>query len=187
MKKEDRAKINDARVRNMLEKLPEIRRQLAGYYDDLRKIEHEVYEFNQKFALAIRSIDAVERFYPGEEKAIEEKPERKIIPFPARNAIERKQEPPKAPEQRKVSLEEHCEGFKGVQFGAYYHTRIIYALYDLHIHSLEELVKTPPDELSKHRGIGAKTFEIIRSVLESNGIASELWGLPEAAATRKEN
>jgi hypothetical protein len=81
MKKEDRAKIDEARVRNMLEKLPEIRRQMAGYHDDLRRIEHDVYEFNQKFATTIRAIDAVESFYPGEEKAVEEKPESNIIPF----------------------------------------------------------------------------------------------------------
>jgi hypothetical protein len=81
MKKEDMAKIDDARVRNMLKKLPEIRSQMAGYYDDLRKIEHDVYEFNQKFSLAIQAIYAVERFYPGEENNIEVKQKSKIIPF----------------------------------------------------------------------------------------------------------
>jgi hypothetical protein len=81
IKKEERSKINAARVRNMLEKLPNIRCQLAGYYNDLRKIEHEVYEFNQKFSAAIRDISDVECFYPHEEKAVDEKPKSNIIPF----------------------------------------------------------------------------------------------------------
>jgi predicted nucleic acid-binding Zn-ribbon protein len=80
-KKEERAKIDDSRVRNMLDKLPNIRSQLASYHDDLRRIEHEVYEFNQKFSAAIRDIYDVEHFYPQEEKAVEEKPKSNIIPF----------------------------------------------------------------------------------------------------------
>jgi hypothetical protein len=83
--REEQAKINDARVRNMLDNLPKIRCQLAGYHDDLRKIEHDVYEFNKKFSGAIRAIHAVEMFYPGEEKAADEKLKSNIIPFPARN------------------------------------------------------------------------------------------------------
>ncbi|MDR2739388.1 MAG: hypothetical protein LBB68_06120 [Treponema sp.] len=81
MKKEERAKINDARVRNMLEKLPDIRIRLAGFHDNLRKIEHEVYEFNQKFSAAIREIYDVECFYPQEGKDVEEEPKSNIIPF----------------------------------------------------------------------------------------------------------
>ena len=66
------------------------------------------------------------------------------------------------------------------------HGWIYYSLYDLRIRSLEELAETPPDKLWR-KGIGPKTFEIIRGVLESNGIASELWDIPEAAVTRQEN
>jgi hypothetical protein len=82
MPKIERAKINASRVQNMLDNLPKIRYQLAGYHDDLRKIEHDVYEFNKKFSDAIRAICAVEQFYPGEDSAVEEKPKSNIIPFP---------------------------------------------------------------------------------------------------------
>jgi hypothetical protein len=85
MKKEEQAKIDNARVRNMLDNLPKIRCQMAGYYDDLRKIEHDVYAFNKRFAAAIRAIYEVEQFYPGEEKAVEEKPKNNIILFPKRH------------------------------------------------------------------------------------------------------
>jgi DNA-directed RNA polymerase alpha subunit len=78
-------------------------------------------------------------------------------------------EPPKAPEQRKLSFSEHREGFKDVTFGSYYHTRIMWTLYDLDIRSLEDLVRTPVNELLKHRNIGCKTIECIRAVLESRG------------------
>ncbi|MDR3160648.1 MAG: hypothetical protein LBU28_03435 [Spirochaetaceae bacterium] len=82
MLKIEQAKIDASRVRNMLEKLPEIRSQLAGYYDDLRKIECEVYAFNKKFNAAIRTIYEVEHFCPGEDKTIEKKPKNNIIIFP---------------------------------------------------------------------------------------------------------
>jgi hypothetical protein len=82
MPKIERAKIDASRVRNMLEKLPEIRSQLVSCYDDLRKIEHDVYEFNKKFSIVIGAIYAVEQFYPGEDKTIEKKPKSNIILFP---------------------------------------------------------------------------------------------------------
>jgi hypothetical protein len=66
------------------------------------------------------------------------------------------------------------------------HETIYYSLYSLRICSLEELAKTPPNKI-RRRGIGPKTYEMIRNVLESNGIASEAWGIPEAAVTRQEN
>jgi hypothetical protein len=59
--------------------------------------------------------------------------------------------------------------------------QIYYSLYDLRIRSLEELAETPPYKI-RRRGIGQKTFEIIRTVLASNGIAGETWGIP--AVTR---
>jgi hypothetical protein len=53
--KEEQAKIDNARVRNMLETLPKIRHQMAGYYDDLRKIEHEVYTM-RVFDMLVRPV-----------------------------------------------------------------------------------------------------------------------------------
>jgi hypothetical protein len=65
------------------------------------------------------------------------------------------------------------------------HGTIYYSLYALRIRTLEELAETPPYKIHR-RGIGEKTFDVIRSVLESNGIASEVWGIPEATAARQE-
>jgi hypothetical protein len=93
----------------------------------------------------------------------------KIICFPGVMLEERPQEPPKAPEQPKLSLDEHRKGFEGVQFGAYYHTRIMWTLYNLHIRSLEELAKTPVNTLLRQRNMGQKTIEHIRTVLENRG------------------
>ena len=83
---------------------------------------------------------------------------------------------------------EYCDTFRKYGFDnfKYFHHRIFATLYDLRIRSLEELAKTPPEKI-RRRGIGPKTYEIIRSVLKSNGIASEAWGIPEAAVTRQEN
>jgi hypothetical protein len=83
---------------------------------------------------------------------------------------------------------EYCDTFSGYGFGdiKYLHHRIFFAFYDLRIRSLEELANTPPGKIAR-KGIGPKTFEIIRGVLESNGIVSEAWGIPEAAVTRQEN
>jgi hypothetical protein len=66
------------------------------------------------------------------------------------------------------------------------HGTIYYSLYALRIRSLEELAETPPDKIHR-RGIGPKTYETIRNVLESNGITSEIWGIPEAAAAQQED
>jgi hypothetical protein len=64
---------------------------------------------------------------------------------------------------------------------------IYYSLYALRIRSLEELAETPPGKI-RRRGIGPKTYETIRNVLESNGITSEVWGIPETApAGRQED
>jgi hypothetical protein len=96
-------------------------------------------------------------------------PEEKIIYFPGTWQGEKPREPPKAPAKRVWSFEDHCEAFEGVQFGAYYHTRIMWTLYDLHIHSLEELAKTPVNTLLRQRNMGHKTIEHIRTVLENRG------------------
>jgi hypothetical protein len=179
------------RVRNMVEKLPEIRSQLAGYYDDLRRIEHEVYAFNEKFSNTIRAIAAVERFYPGEEKPIE-KPKRRIIPFPAPAGTQAPApaEHP-APGADPVDSYSECRAFVDYLLGLdnlkYLKLRIITAFYNLRISSLEKLAKTPPEKMRMQRGIGAKAVKAIRDALESNGIVSELWGIPEAAVTRQEN
>jgi hypothetical protein len=82
---------------------------------------------------------------------------------------EKPHDEPEQPES-KLSFEEHCEGFKGVRFGAHYHTRIMWTLYDLHIHSLEELAKTPPVVLLIRRSMGRKSLACIRTVLESRGV-----------------
>jgi hypothetical protein len=66
------------------------------------------------------------------------------------------------------------------------HETIYYSLYRLRIRSLEELAKTPPGKIVR-KGIGPKTYEIIRAALESRGIASEAWGIPETAAARQGN
>jgi hypothetical protein len=82
------------------------------------------------------------------------------------------------PEQRKLSFSEHREGFKDVTFGSYYHTRIMWMLYDLDIRSLEDLVRTPVNELLKHRNIGRKTIECIRATLERRGfVLGKDWNM----------
>jgi hypothetical protein len=180
--KEEQAKIDNARVRNMLETLPKIRHQMAGYYDDLRKIEHEVYAFNTKFNEAIRAIYEIEQFYPGEEKTVEEKPESNIIPFPDHYT---RQEESKTPEPRlgseyKLSFAEHEKAFKGIGFEKFKFVgrRIIWGLYYLHIHSLAELAKTPVSTLLRGRNIGSKSLEIIHAVLESHGFTlGDDWGM----------
>jgi hypothetical protein len=66
------------------------------------------------------------------------------------------------------------------------HSQIYYSLYYLRIRSLEELANIPPNKIHR-RGIGPKTYEMIRVALKSNGIASDVWGIPEAAVTQQEN
>jgi hypothetical protein len=83
---------------------------------------------------------------------------------------------------------EYCDTFRKYGFDnfKYLTHRIFNGLYDLRIRSLEELAETPPKKIVQ-RGIGPKSVERIRGVLESNGIASELWDIPETAVTRQEN
>jgi hypothetical protein len=80
--------------------------------------------------------------------------------------------PPKAPEEPpQPQFNEHCKGFNGVDFGST-HVRILWALYYLRIHSLEELVRTPVSKLKFRSRIGRKSLERILAVLESR--ASEV-------------
>jgi hypothetical protein len=79
-------------------------------------------------------------------------------------------EPSKAPEEPPLpQFDEHCEGFKVVDFGSI-HDRILWALYYLRIHSLEELAKTPVSKLKLRYRIGRKSLECILAVLESRGL-----------------
>jgi hypothetical protein len=82
-------------------------------------------------------------------------------------------EPPKAPEEPPLpSFEEHCEGFEGATFGSIsIHSRIIWALYYLRIHSLDDLSRTPVSKLRLRNRIGLKNLECILAVLESRGYA----------------
>ncbi|MDR2178512.1 MAG: hypothetical protein LBP20_10820 [Treponema sp.] len=108
------------------------------------------------------------------------KPEAKgnIIYFPGAWQGSKPQEPPKTPEQRNLSVDAPREWFKDVTLGNYYHTRIMWALYDLDIRSLEDLARTPINELLKHRNIGRKTIEYIRAVLESRGfVPGKDWNM----------
>ena len=116
----------------------------------------------------------------------EEPPRREnnIIYFPAPAPAEHP-----APEADPMPpYSEYCDTLRKYGFDnfKYLHQRMFDTLYDLRIRSLEELAKTPPEKI-RQRGIGQKTYEIIRSVLESNGIASEAWGIPKAAVTRQEH
>ena len=93
---------------------------------------------------------------------------RKIIPFPGTAG--------KAPEEREPipesgpSFAEHCAVFKGVDFGnKYTRGKIVWALWSLKIHSLEELAETPAAKILTRHRIGPKTLERIRAALESRG------------------
>jgi hypothetical protein len=91
-------------------------------------------------------------------------------------------------EEPRLSFAEHCEAFKGMDFGGNpTRGRILWALYHNRIHSLEELAGTPATKLLDYRGVGQKTLERIRAALASKGIVSEAWGIPEAAVTRHED
>jgi hypothetical protein len=68
------------------------------------------------------------------------------------------------------SFAEHCEAFKGVDFGGSPNGgRILWALYHNRIHGIEELVRTPAVKLLGFHYVGEKTLERIRVALESRG------------------
>jgi hypothetical protein len=119
-------------------------------------------------------------------------PERKnnIIYFPTPAGMQAP-DPAKHPapyEEPKLSFAEHCEAFKGVDFGGNpTGGRILWALYRYRIHSIKELARTPAAKLLDCRRIRPKSVERIRSALRSSHIVSEAWGIPEAAVTRQEN
>ena len=77
-----------------------------------------------------------------------------------------------APEEPRFS--EWYENFKDSGFRDYKYTgrRILWVLYDLRINSLEELANTPLKKIGNRRDIGAKSIEIIRTVLEKNGFTA---------------
>jgi integration host factor subunit beta len=80
-------------------------------------------------------------------------------------------DPPKAPEKPPLpSFEDHCEGFSGADFGGIHH-RILWALYYLRVHSLDDLAKTPVSKLRLRNRIGRKSLERILAALESRGYA----------------
>ena len=49
--------------------------------------------------------------------------------------------------------------------------KILRTLYRLRINSLEELAETPPHKIRTRHYVGDQSLEIIRSVLEKNGLA----------------
>jgi DNA-directed RNA polymerase alpha subunit len=54
----------------------------------------------------------------------------------------------------------------------------MWVLYDLDIRSLEDLARTPVNELLKHHNIGRKTIECIRAVLENRGfVPGKDWNM----------
>jgi excisionase family DNA binding protein len=92
------------------------------------------------------------------------------------------------PVRGELSFREHSEGFKKAGFNnnKKIDTRIIRVLYDLHIHTLEELAKTPASTLLKIRNIGSKTIECIRTTLESQDfILGKDWNLGNRNRTEK--
>jgi hypothetical protein len=135
---------------------------------------------------------AVDRTHGRKERCEEgepSKPEDNVIRFPAPEGTQAPDitKHPAHEEEPMLSFAEHCEAFRGVDFGGNpTECRILWALYRNRIHSVEELVRTPATELLDCRRIGPKTLGQIRAALESNGITSETWGIPEAA-TRKKN
>jgi hypothetical protein len=79
---------------------------------------------------------------------------------------------PKASEEPPLPpFDEHCEGFSGVDFGGI-RARILWALYYLRIHSMEELARTPVSKLKFRNRIGRKSLERILVALESRGYTS---------------
>jgi hypothetical protein len=83
----------------------------------------------------------------------------------------RPEEAPESPKEPPIPCyDEHCESFSGVDFGGI-QKRILWALYNLRIHSLEELAKTPVSKLKLRYRIGCKSLEIIHAALESRGFA----------------
>jgi hypothetical protein len=110
------------------------------------------------------------------------------FPVPAGTQASEPSEHPAPYEEPRLSFAAHCEAFEGVDFGGNpTGGRILWALYHNRIHSIEELARTPAIKLLDFRRIGQKTLGRIRAALESKGIVSEAWGIPEAAVIRQGN
>jgi hypothetical protein len=115
------------------------------------------------------------------------RPEDNIVCFHAPAGTQAPDHAGQREHEEELSFTEHREAFKGVDFGGEpAESRILWALYRNHIHSIEKLARIPATELLDCRRIGEKTLGQIRAALKSNGIASEAWGMPEAA-TRQGN
>jgi hypothetical protein len=116
------------------------------------------------------------------------RPEGNIIRFHAPTGTQAPDPAEQPAHEEELSFTEHREAFKGVDFGGNpTECRILWALYRNRIHSIEKLARIPATKLLDCRRIGEKTLEQIRAALESRGIASEAWGIPETAVTQQEN
>ncbi|GHU14195.1 hypothetical protein FACS1894161_4740 [Spirochaetia bacterium] len=104
----------------------------------------------------------------------------KIISFPEKwkgNAAPTKPEAPNCGKPM-PSYSEYRAAFSHVVNFKHLQTRILWALYNLRIRSLEDLAKTPPNKIMYQRNTGKKTLEAIRAVLESNGLlAGSEWDI----------
>jgi hypothetical protein len=111
----------------------------------------------------------------------EPSPEKKIICFPGAWQEEPTDpaEHPALYEEPRPPFAEHCEAFKGIDFGGNpAGDRILWALYHNRIHSIEDLARTPAAELLGYRRIGKKILERIRAALKSRGFAlGDDWGV----------
>jgi hypothetical protein len=85
-----------------------------------------------------------------------------------------------------LSWKEHWEKFMNVNFGSVKSEkrRIVNALFMKGIHTFEELAKTPVNELLCCHGIGRKSIEYMRIVLENQGFTlGEDWNLESVETT----
>ena len=99
-------------------------------------------------------------------------PRGKIIAFPIPEAKQKnagEDSTPKKPDFTDWRKNFDDSGFEDYKFvGA----KILWALYDLRINSLEELANTPPSKIMRCRNVGKKAIAIIKAVLEKNGLVT---------------